>query len=404
MDERGEVKITFVIPYFYPALQYGGTPRSAFELARGLVQRGHSVQVLTTDSGGKTRLGETAHNHSRSVEGIQVHYYPNISNSLAYHHRLFWSPEFFRQIQERLTEADVLHMHELRSATSIFACRAALRSRVPYVISPHGGLRRLGKRLPKLVFDVLWGKRILTKAEALIALSPVEEHDAQAFGVQTHRIQRLPNAVNIQEYRDLPPREGFRSRWQIGSSKIVLFLGRLHWIKGADVLVRAFQKAHARQPDIHLVIAGPDDGQEPHLRRLVHAMRIKEAVTFTGFLNETEKREALTGSDVVVLPSRSEAFALSAIESLLCGTPVIMSSACGLYPSPGPEQGVIPFESENVDELSHKIFMMAGPEPFRHNVAAARNFVLQEFSADAIAAKAESIYEAILQGQSRRFS
>src|SRR5215470_13375699 len=99
MDERGAVRIAFVIPYFYPAWQYGGTPRSAFELARGLVRRGHSVQVLTTDSGGETRLRDIPDSHTRDVEGIQVRYYSNVSNRLAYRHRLFWPPEFSRQIR-----------------------------------------------------------------------------------------------------------------------------------------------------------------------------------------------------------------------------------------------------------------------------------------------------------------
>jgi glycosyltransferase involved in cell wall biosynthesis len=403
MDERGEVRIAFVIPYFYPAWQYGGTPRSAFELARGLVRRGHSVQVLTTDSGGETRLRDIPDSRTRDVEGIQVRYYSNVSNSLAYRHRLFWPPEFSRQIRERLTDTDILHIHELRSTTSLIAHRAALGAKVPYVISPHGGLRHLGKRLAKVAFDALWAKGMVRKADALIAVSPVEEHDAQTFGVEQQRIRSLPNAANVEEYADLPGRESFRQRWEIHAGKIVLFLGRLHWIKGADVLVKAFQKAYTKQPDLHLVIAGPDDGQEPQLRRLVNAMRMTEAVTFTNFLNETEKREALTGSDVMVLPSRSEVFALSAIESLLCGTPVVMSSACGLYPSPKPEQGVISFQTENVDELTQKILMLAGAERFRHNVAAGRDFVLQEFSADTIAAKAESIYEEILQRRAKPF-
>jgi len=355
------------------------------------------VRVLTTDSGGAKRLGHIGKNEKRNVEGIDVLYYSNLSNSLAYRHRFFWPPEFFRRVHEELLHTQILHVHELRSTISVSAYRSAARAKVPYVVSPHGCLKHFGKKLAKTVFDAVWGKRMLAEAGALIAISPVEENDARAFGVESRRIRLLPNAINVREFQDLPVRRAFAFRWNIHSSRIVLFLGRLHRIKGADVLLEAFQKVRATFADIHLVIAGPDDGEESQLRRRVHAMAMEDVVTFTGFLNDTEKREALVGSDVTVIPSRSEVFSLSAIESLLCGTPVIVSSACGLDPLPKPEHGLVRFISENVDDLAAKVLMMAGPEPFRHNVAAGRDFVSQEFSPGAIAAKAETIYEEVLR-------
>jgi len=397
VDEGGVVRITFVIPYFYPAWEYGGEPRSTFELARSLVARGHSVRVLTTDSGGPNRLGHIGKNEERNVEGIEVLYYSNVSNFLAYRHRFFWPPEFFRRVHEQLLHTQVLHVHELRSTISVSAYRSAVRARVPYVISPHGGLKHFGKKFAKSVFDALWGKQMLDNAGALIAISPVEENEARAFGVEGRRIRLLPNAINVGEFQDLPARCAFAFRWNIRSSRIVLFLGRLHRIKGADILLEAFRKVRATYADIHLVIAGPDDGEESQLRRRVHAMSMGDAVTFTGFLNEKDKREALVGSDVTVVPSRSEVFCLSAIESLLCGTPVIVSSACGLDPLPKPEQGLVQFISENADDLAEKVLMMAGAAPFRHNVAAGRDFMSQEFSPGAIAAKAETIYEEVLR-------
>jgi len=386
------VNITFVIPYFYPAWQYGGQPRSAFELARGLVRRGHRVQVLTTDSGGSTRLKDIGRNESREVDGIQVHYYSNVSNALAYRHRIFWPSELFRQIRERISATDMVHIHELRATTSVSAYRAARRTGKPYVLSTHGGLKHLGKAAAKTVFDELWGKRILADAGALMAVSPVEEHDAKAFGVELAHIRRLPNAVNLEDFQNLPPRESFRARWKLGRGRILLFLGRLHWIKGADLLIEAFHTAHAAESDLRLVIAGPDDGQEAELRKQVERLRLTGVVTFAGFLDESAKREALTGCDALVIPSRAEVFALSALEGLACGTPVIMSSVCGLHPLPTPEQGVLTFEIENPGDLARKLLIMAGPEPFRHNLTAGREFVLQEFSPDVIAATAETIY------------
>src|SRR6187431_198526 len=96
--------IVFVIPYFYPALQYGGQPKSSYDLSRALTRRGHRVTVLTTDSGGRSRLplkkGKTT---GENLDGIQVFYYPNLSNYLAFRHRLFLPPGLFRNMRRHLS-------------------------------------------------------------------------------------------------------------------------------------------------------------------------------------------------------------------------------------------------------------------------------------------------------------
>jgi len=83
------MRIGFIIPYFYPAFEYGGTPRVAYEFARCLVRRGHEVTVVTTDSGGPKRIGKDtiATIQDNGLEGIRIFYYPNLSNYLAYEQR-----------------------------------------------------------------------------------------------------------------------------------------------------------------------------------------------------------------------------------------------------------------------------------------------------------------------------
>src|SRR5688572_28104265 len=151
------MKIIFVIPYFYGAWAYGGQPRSAYEMAKGLVLRGHSVKVLTTDSGGDHRVADSGAAHSKgNVDGIEIHYYRNVSNYLAFRHRLFWPREFFRDLKSQITGAEIIHLHELRSFLTVAASPAAARLGIPVALSPHGGLRHLGKRGAKRIFDSLW--------------------------------------------------------------------------------------------------------------------------------------------------------------------------------------------------------------------------------------------------------
>lgn len=391
------MRVAFVIPYFYPATWYGGTPRAAYETAKALARRGHQVTVLTTDSAGPIRIPIDAIEGIKrnTLEGIQVHYYRNLSNKLAYRHRIFFPVRFFREVRKQLSGSDVVHIHEFRSLLSV-ASHSALKSLgIPYVLSPHGGLQHLGKKPAKVVFDLAWGKGILKDAAGICAVSPLEEIDAQMFGIEEHRIHRFPSPIDAGPYRDLPKPGEFVSRWRLNNKRIVLFLGRLHWIKGPDILVEAISLLNDI-PDLHVVIAGPDDGAELRLRSLIEERKLRGRITFTGFLDDNQKLQALMDSQVVVIPSRREGFPIAILEALACEKPVVVSSACDLEDWIERRATWVTFRNEDPKDLAEKLrkILHEGCDP--KALSASRNFVLSEFSADALAAKAEELYESLL--------
>ena len=396
MCDHTTMRISFVIPYFYPALGYGGTPRLAYDMARGLTNRGHQVTVFTTDAGGKDRIAKAVIQDidEHGLDGMKVFFYRNLSNRLALRHRLFLPARFFRDVRTLMANTDVVHIHDLRSFLSVAAYRAAHALRIPYALSPHGGLPRLGKQSSKMIFDALWGKALLRDSAALCAISPLEERDAKALGIETPRIHPFPPAINSADYRNLPTRRTFASRWGLGDRKIVLFLGRLHWIKGADILIEAISLIPELK-DVHVVIAGPDDGAENQLRSLVLAKKLQRRVTFTGFLNAKEKTSALVDSDIVVIPSRREGFPLTILESLACKTPVILTSACDLG-NWIQQHPVIRFSSEDSQDLAKKIKAALCDPPVAKRMLDASSFVLDEFSLEALAQRAEVLYQSLI--------
>jgi glycosyltransferase involved in cell wall biosynthesis len=218
------------------------------------------------------------------------------------------------------------------------------------------------------------------------------------MNVEESRIRRLPNMISASDYESLPGKGLFRTRWHLGSSKTILFLGRLHWIKGADLLIRAFEKLHSSDRNTRLVIAGPDDGAESSLRDLVERSGLKNAVTFTGFLDNEAKLQAFVDVDLVAIPSRSEIFAITAIEALMCACPVVVSTACGLHPLPEPEHGLYQFKSEDVDDLAKTLSCALSCDPLRARARAGRDFVMSEFGSERIGADAESIYRSVVRG------
>src|SRR5260370_23369779 len=158
-------------------------------------------------------------------------------------------------------------------------------------------------------------------------------------------------------------------------------------MKGIDVLIDSINLIDDI-PDLHLVIAGPDDGVEEALRVRAANKEIAHKITFTGFLNDFEKLQALVDSEVVVVPSRREGFPGTALEALAAAKPVVLSSMCGTLSWIPGWAAMTVFENGDAQDLAQKLrtLLKAGSNP--QDLSNARSLVLRDFSTDALAAKA----------------
>ncbi len=110
--------------------------------------------------------------------------------------------------------------------------------------------------------------------------------------------------------------------------KIILFLGRLNWTKGLDILIKGFSYLYNENKEVHLLIAGKDDGDgyENKVRSWVRNFGLEKAVTFAGFLDGKDKINALCSSNVFILPSYSESFGMAVIEAMAADLPVVVTN------------------------------------------------------------------------------
>jgi len=139
----------------------------------------------------------------------------------------------------------------------------------------------------------------------------------------------IPYLRDLSEFAHLPPPGKFRSRFNLEEKRIVMFLGRIHWIKGLDFLVESFHELAKLRGDAVLVIVGPDDGHKPALDRLIERLGMYGRVLFTGFLGGEDKLAALVDADVLVQTSIYEYGAGAPYEAVLCNTPIIVSGHTG---------------------------------------------------------------------------
>jgi len=331
------MNILHIVPYFYPAWAYGGTPKVVFELCRELVRKGHNVTVYTTDVFNKnSRQSAVGSRQSTNcieaeVEGIKIKYFKNISNSLAFNQKVFISPAISKALKKNLKQFDMVHLHEFRTLQNAAAYKYLTKYKIPYVLSAHGSvLRLMGKEFLKMLFDKSIGFKILKSAKRVIAVSNIEVEQYIKMGVERDRISLIPNGINISEFENADKVKGnFRRAYKLSDKKILLFIGRLNAIKGIDFLLNTFAILTKDIKDTILVIAGPDDGYKSEIESRINLLKINDKVLLIDGLYGEDKISAMKDADMFIYPSRHEIFGIAPLEALICGTPVIVTENCG---------------------------------------------------------------------------
>jgi len=204
----------------------------------------------------------------------------------------------------------------------------ARRKGIPYIVSAHGMLEPwalTNKRMKKTIYAAVTERSTLACASCLRALTRDEADDYRKFGL-SNPIVIVPNGVEVQQY----PADIFLNRFpHLQGRRLILYLGRIHYKKGPDILMRAWQLIEQQFPESQLVIAGPDsEGTEAAIKQLAIRLNLYGRITFTGHLSGDLKWSALTASSLFVLPSHSEGFSVAILEALGCARPVVISPQC----------------------------------------------------------------------------
>ncbi len=353
----------------------GGTVDVVHKLSKVLAKRGHKVTVCIGDY-------DFDGDYLCSLGKVVVRVYHSWFNR----HGFYIMPSL---LGLDIKEYDVVHLHCYRSFQNVVLCKKARRHNVPYIIDAHGSTAELPEKKQRVrrVYDKLFGYEILRNASCVIAETEIGLVEYKKLGVNSNKSVLLHPLIDTEEFKDLPPKGLFRDKYNIKGS-MVLFVGRIHWAKGIENLLRATESMEG----VCLIIVGQDDDFKATLERLGN-----NKVLFTGFLSGQDKLSALVDADVLVQPSRNEAGARPSLEAIMCGTPVIVTKDTGAGKQIASFQGGYLVEYGDIDMLRCAITYILGDySEAQTKTNKAKEYIKDNLSLDKQIVKYEELYTEVI--------
>ena len=393
------LKVLHVVSNVDP--ESGGPTRVLTDLAKHQTEAGHSITICTTD---RTNTGsgiEPAALVPLRHSGAQLECFradvPTILYSRSMHTWLKRSIENF----------DIVHVHGLYRFPTTYAAALARKRAVPYIIRPHGSLdpylyRRSTKNhlVLKRIYERLFDLPNLHGASAIHYTTEEERQRVEFLKLRSSSFV-LPNGIDWSRFERLPHRGAFRKQLGVGDAPLVLFLGRLHFKKGLDLLIPAFARVRQAIPSAVLVIAGPDhDGYARKVREWVARHQLTAAVSLVGPLIGADTVSAYVDSDLFVLPSYTENFGVSVVEAMACGVPVVISDQVNIHRETVAAHAGVVTRCDIADIATAVTSLLGNPSQRRQMGAAGRLTAQRNFTWEPLIAGLTVTYEGIVAKRS----
>jgi len=367
------MKVLHVIGSLSP--REGGPPEVTRQLARSYMECGDSMEVVCQDPPGSSFLNDMP---------CPVH---ALGQRLIGRYGL--SPRLWRWLKNNARRFDAIVMQGIWTFPGVAVHNAARKAGVPYAIFPHGALdpwfnkKYPLKHLKKLIYWPIQ-YRVLRDARAVFFTSKLEPDLAKtSFTPNEWNTVIFPNGIyepgsdpaeTIQTFHKAFP--ALRGR------RYFLYLARIQEKKGCDLLLKAYARVASTEPDLDLVVAGPDqEGYRASMQRLAKDLGIAERVVWPGIIANDLKWGALRAAEAFILPSHQENFGIAVVESLAANRPVLISNQVNIWPEIQAAQvGLVEDDTlEGTERLMRRWLAMPKQE---HDAMSARTypFFLRNYS------------------------
>ena len=268
-------------------------------------------------------------------------------------------------------------------------------------MTPHGMLNSWAlshKRWKKVLYYRCIEKRTLTRVRAIHVFNTHEERTCRDLGL-TNNIYIIPRGPSC-EVNEVTEGDvtNFRNRHRLNEDRLMLFLGRIHPVKGLDILIKAFAMVSTYHRNWRLVVGGPDEGGYwAKLSRLIDGLKLNGRVTHLGEISGLTKDIAFAASDILVLTSYSEAQSMAILEAMNSGLPVLITKTCHFHDVSEVKAGLeVEPTAESIAAGLAEMFGLP-KEELREMGERGRNLVGQHYSWSVIACQMLSVYEDLIK-------
>jgi len=284
-------------------------------------------------------------------------------------------------------EFDIIHAHDWLSFKAAIAVKKLTQK--PFIAHVHATEidRTTGHPNPEIYAREYEG---VQAADKIIAVSNFTKNNlVEHYGVSPDKIEVVHNGIDACDYCiDLESASGL---WKLKKTgyKFVLFVGRITIMKGVDYFVWAANLITRLDPKIKFIVVGSGD-MEGEIMSLVARLGISDRFVFTGFLRGRELSEAFALADLFVMPSVSEPFGLTPLESLLHQTPVIISKQSGVSEI---LDHALKYDYWDTQELADKMLSVISHKSLEDDLSKNGYEQTKQINWDKAAAKCVSIYQ-----------
>lgn len=389
-----------MLSWEFPPRGVGGLSQHVYELSRSLVSQGCKVDVITTQ--------EESLPPREMMEGIGVW------RVVPYHGRdkdfVDWVQRFnFALLEQGAILAnqnegyDIIHAHDWLAAYAARALKYIYTT--PLLATIHatefGRNNGLHSDDQRYISDIEWW--LTYEAWKVICCSKYMKEEIQhVFQVPEDKIEIIPNGIRPEAYQLHEGETVLSPDLYHPGEKIVFFVGRLVREKGVQVLLEAAPQILSRFPQTRFVIAGrgPHEG---HLHELSRNLGLEGKVTFCGYIDDRARNELYHLASVAVFPSLYEPFGIVALEGMVTGTPVVVTTAGGLDEIVEHEKDGLKAYPDDPSSLAEQICSLLQDEERAARLAENASLKAEQiYSWDKIAQQTMDIYREIIISPEKR--
>jgi N-acetyl-alpha-D-glucosaminyl L-malate synthase BshA len=369
----------------YPT--YGGSGVIATELGKALADNGHQIHFISYAMPMRLDgyLGNVFYHE------VEMANYPLFEFPL-------YTPALASKIVEvtRFEKLDLVHVHyAIPHAISAYLAGKILGNGLKIITTLHGtDITLVGLEpsfLPVMKFSI-------EQSDGVTAVSRfLREKTTTNYGINKE-IAVIPNFVDTAKYKRVSSAE-VRSRFAPGGEKVLVHVSNFRVVKRVPDVVRIFAEVKKKIPSTLLLVG--DGPERSACEILVRELQLQDHVRFLG--KQLELVPILSAADLMLMPSQSESFGLSALEAMACEVPVVSSSVGGLPElQVHGETGYIA-EIGDIDRMARYAVELLSNEP-KHEMfrRACRARAVENFDVHTIVNQYEAYYAQCLEGKTTR--